>query len=163
MDNTKQPLKLLVCTPITAKLGKQAETEKLKAVVAVVEETALERGATIRCAFKEEIWRGREKPEIFVLRDLGWSRECDGAVIIPEKSYGVRIEEGWLSAFGKPFVRLHENTIKRTSDLERHLGFLVPVFDRVFATSQDIVLAVSEFIDFLKSKAATALILPKNW
>ncbi|MDO8554326.1 MAG: hypothetical protein Q7S22_05940 [Candidatus Micrarchaeota archaeon] len=148
MSNLK--LKLFICTSITHKLGKPDEIAKLQGLVETIDRTAQQRNAVTWCAFREEGWKGEETPTVYVPRDFGWAKKCDGAILIPEDSWGVRIEEGWLSALEKPMLRLFENEVVHRTGIEEHLGILSRVFDGVFHTTQDIEGHVNEFIDFLE-------------
>jgi hypothetical protein len=143
-------LQLFISTPITKKTGMPKEIARIRTIVETIDRTAENRGALTTNAFRAEKWEGNEKPELFVPRDLKWCRECDGAVVIPEDSEGVRIEEGWLSILRKPILRLYENAVVHLSALEANLDQLTPVFDRVFNSMKDVEAHVSDFIDFLE-------------
>jgi hypothetical protein len=148
MNNNK--LKLFICTSITNVVGKPNEIAKLRALIETIDRTAEERGAITFCALREENWLGEEDPARYVPRDLGWSRQCDGAILIPGNSHGVRIEMGWLTILQKPMLRLYDGAIAHKSDLEKNLHHVVTAFDRAFESCEDAARHVSEFIDFLK-------------
>jgi hypothetical protein len=150
MNNNKlAQLNIFIGTSITKKVGKPKDVTRLRTLVETIDSTAETLGATTKCAFREEEWKGEENPVIYVPRDLKWCKECDGAILIPEDSDGVRIEEGWLSAFQKPMLRLYEKAVNYLTGIEQHLHLVAPVFDRIFNTPADAVHHVEWFIDFL--------------
>lgn len=142
-------IKLFVCTSITHAVGRPERIARLRGLIETIDRTAERHGAVTWCALREENWKGEENPAIYVPRDIRWSRECDGAIIIPEDSYGVRIEEGWLSILQKPMLRLHEGAVVHRSDIERNLHHATHVLDRAFHTLVEVEKAVNEFIEFL--------------
>jgi hypothetical protein len=152
IKHNKSHLNVFISTSITKKLGKPDEIARLKVLVDTIDQTALVRGALTTNAFRAENWKGEEKPSVFVPRDLKWCEECNGAVIIPEDSPGVLVEQGWLSLLEKPMLRLYENSITHTSDLVKNLGEIVPVFDKVFHTLDDVIKHVNDFMDFLLNR-----------
>src|SRR3989344_6495987 len=147
------PLKLFICTSITQKVGKPAEIARLCALVETIDRTAEAHGATTSCGFREEGWKGMEDPALYVPRDFKWVRECDAAILIPEDSWGVRLELGALAILEKPMLRLYEGDTdyKTGVESETGLGQLTPIFDRVFHSLEDVEQHVKEFIDFLRS------------
>ncbi|MBI5046793.1 hypothetical protein HZC07_03615 [Candidatus Micrarchaeota archaeon] len=150
MNRLTKPI--FICTAITSKRDKPKEIAELRERVERIDKIAGGCGITTVCAFREEKWQGLEQPELYVVRDFEWAKECEGAVIMREKSHGVLIEEGWLSAFGKPMLRLHQGAEEYKTGLEKGLGTITPVFDRVFHTIDDIVQPIIDFIEFLKQK-----------
>ncbi|NYZ74195.1 hypothetical protein H0O00_03570 [Candidatus Micrarchaeota archaeon] len=120
---------LFICTSLTRKLAlpekeREREIAKLRHSVGMIEGIAKRCGASVWCAFKEGNWKEEGNPRDFVPRDLKWAKECDAAILFPEASYGVRVEMGWLSAFAKPMLRLHEDseTPRPRYGLEENLG-----------------------------------------
>ena len=144
------PLKIFIATSITNKLAKPNEIAKLRCLVETIEYTIAKKGSMTLCAFRQESWRGEENAAVYVPRDYGWCKTCDGAIALPEFSYGVRIEEGWLTAFNKPLLRLHKESICHQSLMEEHLHHIAPVFDRSFNGSLDIGRHIDAFIRFLR-------------
>ncbi|MBN1170537.1 hypothetical protein JXA56_05940 [Candidatus Micrarchaeota archaeon] len=151
MNNSKiTPLNIFIATSITNKLTRPKEIAKLRCLVETIERTAAKNSSITLCAFHQEGWAGEENPEVYVPRDYGWCKACNGAIILPELSYGVRIEEGWLTAFHKPMLRLHEKAVCHQSHMEEHLCQVAAVFDRSFTGPLDIGRHVDEFIRFLR-------------
>ncbi|VVC04311.1 Uncharacterised protein [Candidatus Bilamarchaeum dharawalense] len=142
------PTTLFLATPISNK--HPSELLRLKSIIETIEGAATVRGVKTFCALREEGWKADPNPGI-VMRDLNWVRSCTGAILIPGDSHGVRIEEGWLSAFQKPILRLHDGVLDIRSALEAHLRQIVPVFDRVFTEVAQLPGFVDEFIGFLQA------------
>ncbi len=151
MDGLRnERLTIFIATPITKKLGKPPEIARLRLLVDTIDAAAHAEGARTVCAFREEGWKGEENPAIFVPRDYRWCKECDGAVVFPEDSYGVRVELGWLSALKKPVLRLHDGEIRHQTGLERFIGHVCTVFDHPIADMSDLGEAVSGFIKSIR-------------
>ncbi len=147
-----KPLKLFIATPITGHIGRQSEITRLRCLVDTIDSFAQERGVVTWCAFREEGWTGEQDPSIYVPRDFNWTKECTGAIMIPQDSYGVRIELGWLIAFTKPVMRLHDTGISFKSGLDKNISNIGSVSDRIFTTISQLGDFVNEFIDFLEQK-----------
>lgn len=60
----------------------------------------------ILCAFNEDGWNEIHLPDL-IKRDYDWCRNCDGAIVFPEFSYGVHMELGMLIAFNKPLLLIY--------------------------------------------------------
>lgn len=151
-DLKNQRLTIFIATPITRKLGKPKEIARLRLLVDSIDAAAQEARARTLCAFREEGWRGEEDPSVFVHRDFRWCRECHGAVLLPEDSYGVRVELGWLSALQKPILRLHDGEIRHQTGLERSLGHVCTVFDQAIRDPCELTESVRGFIAFIRGK-----------
>ncbi|MBI5228231.1 hypothetical protein HY988_06590 [Candidatus Micrarchaeota archaeon] len=123
----------------------------MRNLVEAIDRAAEARGVATWCAFREEKWGKEIDPNIFMKRDLEWCRTCDGAILIPQDSYGVRIELGLLTAFTKPILRLHEGKISHKTPFEEHLGLLATIFDHAFQSLGDVRRQVDEFISFLEN------------
>ena len=151
MDGLRnERLTIFIATPITKKLGKPPEIARLRLLVDTIDAAAHAEGARTVCAFREEGWIGEDDPAIFVPRDYRWCAECDGAVVFPEDSYGVRVELGWLSALQKPILRLHEGKIRHQTGLEKFLHHICTIFDSAIANPGDLAETTSKFIESIR-------------
>jgi len=147
--NNKQ-ITIFIATSITRKLGRPAEIARLRLLVDTIDGAARANGAKTVCAFREEGWKGEDDPAVFVPRDFRWCVECDGAVVFPEDSYGVRVELGWLSALQKPILRLHEGRIRHQTGLEKYLHRVCTIIDRAITNPDDLAETTSRFIESIR-------------
>jgi len=147
---SNKQLTIFIATPITKKLGKPEEIARLRLLVDTIDSAARAEGAKTVCAFREEGWKGEEDPAIFVPRDYRWCKECHGAVVLPEDSYGVRVELGWLSASQKPILRLHDGKIRHLTGVEKFISHVCTIFDRAVTDPDDLAKTISGFISFIR-------------